>query len=113
MQLLNKDFYHLSAGTIEVKSNTPNNVAFKVTGKSSHDNATSGAVRTPILRCDTMRCEGIRWLTLQQIEGKYTDKANGEYPRPHNEDKHPGPSPVCWTSQLDRIRGPRLSDKPV
>jgi len=54
VQLLNKDFYHLSAGTIEVKSNTPNNVAFKVTGKSSHDNATSGA-----------------------IEGKYTDKANG------------------------------------
>jgi voltage-dependent anion channel protein 2 len=44
IQLLNKDFYHLSAGTIEVKSNTPNNVAFKVTGKSSHDNATSGAV---------------------------------------------------------------------
>ncbi|AEO57021.1 hypothetical protein MYCTH_2302705 [Thermothelomyces thermophilus ATCC 42464] len=52
--LLNKDFYHLSAGTIEVKSNTPNNVAFKVTGKSSHDNATSGT-----------------------IEGKYTDKPNG------------------------------------
>lgn len=52
--LLNKDFYHLSAGTIEVKSNTPNNVAFKVTGKSSHDSATSGA-----------------------IEGKFTDKPNG------------------------------------
>ncbi|KAJ8123078.1 hypothetical protein ONZ43_g887 [Nemania bipapillata] len=45
--LLSKDFYHLSAGTIEVKSNTPNNVAFKVTGKSSHDKATSGAVRLP------------------------------------------------------------------
>ncbi|KAL2157685.1 hypothetical protein VTH06DRAFT_5168 [Thermothelomyces fergusii] len=52
--LLNKDFYHLSSGTIEVKSNTPNNVAFKVTGKSSHDGVTSGA-----------------------IEGKYTDKPNG------------------------------------
>lgn len=52
--LLNKDFYHLSAGTIEVKSNTPNNVAFKVTGKSSHDKATSGA-----------------------IEGKFADKKNG------------------------------------
>ncbi|KAK1771140.1 hypothetical protein QBC33DRAFT_444709 [Phialemonium atrogriseum] len=37
------DFYHLSAGTLEVKSNTPNNVAFKVTGKSSHDKVTSGA----------------------------------------------------------------------
>jgi hypothetical protein len=42
--LLNKDFYHLSSGTIEVKSNTPNNVAFKVTGKSSHEKATSGTV---------------------------------------------------------------------
>jgi len=52
--LLNKDFYHLSAGTLEVKSNTPNNVAFKVTGKSSHDKATTGA-----------------------IEGKYADKPNG------------------------------------
>lgn len=52
--LLNKDFYHLSAGTIEVKSNTPNNVAFKVTGKSSHEKATSGA-----------------------LEGKYTDKELG------------------------------------
>lgn len=52
--LLNKDFYHLSAGTLEVKSNTPNNVAFKVTGKSSHDGATSGV-----------------------IEGKYIDKPLG------------------------------------
>ncbi|KAI1401863.1 eukaryotic porin/Tom40 [Hypoxylon fuscum] len=52
--LLNKDFYHLSAGTIEVKSNTPNNVAFKVTGKSSHEKLTGGA-----------------------IEGKYTDKSLG------------------------------------
>jgi voltage-dependent anion channel protein 2 len=52
--LLNKDFYHLSAGTIEVKSKTPNNVDFKVTGKSSHDKATSGT-----------------------LEGKYSDKPNG------------------------------------
>ena len=43
-QLLNKDFYHLSQTTIEVKSNTPNNVAFKVTGKSSQDKVTSGNV---------------------------------------------------------------------
>ncbi|KAK2003311.1 eukaryotic porin [Colletotrichum falcatum] len=52
--LLNKDFYHLSATTFELKSNTPNNVAFKVTGKSSHEKATAGA-----------------------IEGKYSDKATG------------------------------------
>ncbi|KAI1341360.1 hypothetical protein F5Y15DRAFT_354320 [Xylariaceae sp. FL0016] len=53
--LLNKDFYHLSAATIEVKSNTPNNVGFKVTGKSSHEKATSGA-----------------------LEGKYSDKPLGK-----------------------------------
>ncbi|CAK7211380.1 Mitochondrial porin [Sporothrix curviconia] len=52
--LLNKDFYHLSAGTLEVKSNTPNNVAFKVNGKNSHEKTTQGT-----------------------IEGKYTDKSLG------------------------------------
>ncbi|RDL37817.1 Outer mitochondrial membrane protein porin [Venustampulla echinocandica] len=52
--LLNKDFYHLSAAALEVKSNTPNNVAFKVTGKSTHEGATSGL-----------------------LEAKYTDKATG------------------------------------
>ncbi|KAM3072313.1 Mitochondrial porin [Clarireedia jacksonii] len=52
--LLNKDFYHLSAAALEVKSNTPNNVAFKVNGKSSHDGATSGL-----------------------LEAKFTDKPTG------------------------------------
>jgi voltage-dependent anion channel protein 2 len=52
--LLNKDFYHVSAAAIEVKSNTPNNVAFKVTGKSTHEKGTSGA-----------------------LEGKFSDKASG------------------------------------
>lgn len=52
--LLNKDFYHLSASALEVKSNTPNNVAFKVTGKSTHEGATSGL-----------------------LEAKYTDKPTG------------------------------------
>ncbi|CAK7240687.1 MAG: Mitochondrial porin [Sporothrix thermara] len=55
--LLNRDFYHLSAGTLEVKSNTPNNVAFKVNGKNSHEKSTNGT-----------------------IEGKYTDKSLGTTP---------------------------------
>ncbi|KAH6674633.1 mitochondrial porin-like protein [Halenospora varia] len=54
--LLNKDFYHLSKAALEVKSNTPNNVAFKVTGKSTHEGATSGL-----------------------LEAKYTDKPTGTY----------------------------------
>ncbi|KAJ4265541.1 Mitochondrial porin [Fusarium torreyae] len=41
--LLNKDFYHLSATTFEFKDTAPNGVAFKVTGKSSHEKATSAA----------------------------------------------------------------------
>jgi len=52
--LLSKDFYHTSKGALEVKSNTPNNVAFKVTGKSTHDGSTSALV-----------------------EAKYADKPNG------------------------------------
>jgi hypothetical protein len=46
VQLLNKDFYHLSATTLEFKDTAPNGVAFKVTGKASHEKATSAAVRT-------------------------------------------------------------------
>ncbi|KAF1734390.1 Mitochondrial outer membrane protein porin [Beauveria bassiana] len=41
--LLNKDFYHLAASTFEFKDTAPNGVAFKVTGKSSHDKQTSAA----------------------------------------------------------------------
>lgn len=62
--MLNKDFYHLAAATVEVKSNTPNNVAFKVAGKSSHEKATSGAVRIssgPISFVKTMRHNQLRW----------------------------------------------------
>ncbi|KAH8592722.1 mitochondrial porin-like protein [Bisporella sp. PMI_857] len=56
--LLNKDFYHASSAALEVKSNTPNNVAFKVTGKSTHEGNTSGL-----------------------LEAKYTDKPSGKYCR--------------------------------
>jgi voltage-dependent anion channel protein 2 len=52
--LLTKDFYHASSAALEVKSNTPNNVAFKVTGKSTHEGSTSGL-----------------------LEAKYTDKPSG------------------------------------
>lgn len=52
--LLNKEFYHVSQTAFEVKSNTPNNVAFKVTGKSSHEGSQQGT-----------------------MESKYSDKAMG------------------------------------
>ncbi|KAH8840371.1 hypothetical protein MCOR27_001245 [Pyricularia oryzae] len=52
--LLTREFYHLAAGTLEVKSKTPNNVDFKVKGKSTHEGATSGS-----------------------LEGKFADKSLG------------------------------------
>ncbi|KAH7011796.1 eukaryotic porin/Tom40 [Ilyonectria destructans] len=69
--LLNKDFYHLSATTFEFKDTAPNGVAFKVTGKSSHEKATSAA-----------------------IEGKYTDKPTGTAsPSSHSSSSSASPSP--------------------
>ncbi|KAF7535261.1 hypothetical protein G7Z17_g13232 [Cylindrodendrum hubeiense] len=69
--LLNKDFYHLSATTFEFKDTAPNGVAFKVTGKSSHEKATSAA-----------------------IEGKYTDKPTGTAsPSSPSSSSSPSPSP--------------------
>ncbi|KAM0279260.1 hypothetical protein ACHAQH_004717 [Verticillium albo-atrum] len=75
--LLNKDFYHLSAATLEVKSNTPNNVAFKVTGKTSHEKATAGA-----------------------IEGKYSEKASGTA-KPSKKKKPPKAIGVHRIRRLD------------
>ncbi|KAF3021427.1 hypothetical protein E8E14_005445 [Neopestalotiopsis sp. 37M] len=105
--LLNKDFYHLSAGTIEVKSNTPNNVAFKVTGKSSHDKHTAGA-----------------------LEGKYSDKSLGKSPTttngPSSSTAHSDPSkdripghkrsrkkPTSFSVSLARINAPGSRDYPL
>merc|ERR1711939_350681 len=52
--LLSKDFYHLNATTFELKSPTPSNVGFKVTGKSTHEGSNSGL-----------------------LEAKYADKPSG------------------------------------
>ncbi|KAL9943329.1 hypothetical protein D7B24_005130 [Verticillium nonalfalfae] len=76
--LLNKDFYHLSAATLEVKSNTPNNVAFKVTGKTSHEKATAGA-----------------------IEGKYSEKASGTAKPPRKKKPPKGTTGVHRIRRLD------------
>ncbi|TQV93990.1 hypothetical protein V2A60_003859 [Cordyceps javanica] len=82
--LLNKDFYHLSASTFEFKDTAPNGVAFKVTGKSSHDKQTSAAVSLdvpchPMQISISMRQPGAKLTNpaLFQIEGKYTDKPTG------------------------------------
>lgn len=52
--LLTKDFYHVAAATLEVKTKAPTGVNFTFKGKSAHDNALAGS-----------------------IEGKYADRPSG------------------------------------
>ncbi|GFF37576.1 mitochondrial outer membrane protein porin [Aspergillus udagawae] len=42
--LLNKDFYHTSAASLEVKSKAPNGVTFNVKGKSAHEGPIAGSL---------------------------------------------------------------------
>ncbi|KAF7719123.1 Mitochondrial outer membrane protein porin [Penicillium ucsense] len=55
--LLNKDFYHASPASLEVKSKAPNGVTFTVKGKSSHEGSIAG-----------------------QLEAKYVDAPTGKGP---------------------------------
>ncbi|KAA8649149.1 hypothetical protein EYZ11_006057 [Aspergillus tanneri] len=55
--LLNKDFYHTSAASLEVKSKAPNGVTFNVKGKSAHEGPIAGT-----------------------LEAKYVDKPTGKGP---------------------------------
>ncbi|KAL4740335.1 eukaryotic porin/Tom40 [Aspergillus similis] len=57
--LLNKDFYHGSAASLEVKSKAPNGVTFNVKGKSAHEGPIAGS-----------------------LEAKYVDAPTGK--RPHD-----------------------------
>jgi len=68
--LLNKDFYHLSATALEVKSNTPNNVAFKVTGKSTHEGSTSGLLEAKYTDKPTGLTVTQSWNTLNALDTK-------------------------------------------
>ncbi|OJJ87084.1 porin [Aspergillus glaucus CBS 516.65] len=55
--LLNKDFYHVSPASLEVKSKAPNGVTFNVKGKSAHEGPIAGS-----------------------LEAKYVDKPTGKRP---------------------------------
>ncbi|CEL02623.1 Putative Outer mitochondrial membrane protein porin [Aspergillus calidoustus] len=66
--LLNKDFYHTSAASLEVKSKAPNGVTFNVKGKSAHDGPIAGS-----------------------LEAKYVDAPTGK--RPHDDRKRKPPDP--------------------
>ncbi|RCI12682.1 hypothetical protein L249_1003 [Ophiocordyceps polyrhachis-furcata BCC 54312] len=79
--LLNKDFYHLSATTFEFKDTAPNGVAFKIVGKSSHDKVTSAAVsKRTYARVGSLNVT-LTPISFLQIEGKYVDKPTGIDPQ--------------------------------
>ncbi|KAF4977858.1 hypothetical protein FZEAL_5702 [Fusarium zealandicum] len=91
--LLNKDFYHLSATTFEFKDTAPNGVAFKVTGKSSHEKATSAATPNDPIDC---------------IEGKYNDKPTGTKSPSQFSSSSSSPSPSPPPIPKPRRRKPNL-----
>ncbi|KAL8797334.1 MAG: hypothetical protein Q9195_000488 [Heterodermia aff. obscurata] len=42
--ILNRDFYHVSAASLDIKSKAPNGVTFNVKGKSSHEGKNAGSM---------------------------------------------------------------------
>ncbi|OJD12280.1 mitochondrial outer membrane protein porin [Emergomyces pasteurianus Ep9510] len=51
--LLNKDFYHTSPASLEVKSKAPNGVTFNVKGKSAHEGPINGSLEAKYLDAPT------------------------------------------------------------
>ncbi|KAL4798844.1 eukaryotic porin/Tom40 [Aspergillus venezuelensis] len=51
--LLNKDFYHGSAASLEVKSKAPNGVTFNVKGKSAHEGPIAGSLEAKYVDAPT------------------------------------------------------------
>ncbi|OJJ44745.1 hypothetical protein ASPZODRAFT_18316 [Penicilliopsis zonata CBS 506.65] len=51
--LLNKDFYHTSAASLEVKSKAPNGVTFNVKGKSAHEGPIAGSLEAKYVDAPT------------------------------------------------------------
>ncbi|KAL2355681.1 eukaryotic porin/Tom40 [Cryomyces antarcticus] len=69
--LLNKDFYHVTAATLDVKLKTPNGVNLNVKGKQGFDGATSGSVEGKY----TVQPQGITitqgWTTTNNLDTKF------------------------------------------
>ncbi|KAB8239845.1 porin [Aspergillus alliaceus] len=59
--LLNKDFYHTSAASLEVKSKAPNGVTFNVKGKNAHEGPIAGSVSLTLTQA---------WTTANALDTK-------------------------------------------
>ncbi|KAI9892254.1 MAG: Mitochondrial porin [Vezdaea aestivalis] len=68
--LLNKDFYHLAAGTLEVKSKAANGVNFNVKGRSTHDGASSGSLEGKYVDSSSGLTITQAWTTLNALDTK-------------------------------------------
>jgi len=68
--LLNKDFYHTAAATLEVKSKAPNGVSFNVKGRSSHEGATGGQIEAKYADAPTGLTLTQAWTTLNSLDTK-------------------------------------------
>ncbi|KAF7585916.1 hypothetical protein BBP40_009862 [Aspergillus hancockii] len=75
--LLNKDFYHTSAASLEVKSKAPNGVTFNVKGKNAHEGPIAGS-----------------------LEAKYVDKPTGKGPKNRGRPFQKPPDPNCTEPRL-------------
>ncbi|KAI9814998.1 MAG: Mitochondrial porin [Pycnora praestabilis] len=68
--LLNKDFYHTAAATLEVKSKAPNGVSFNVKGKSAHEGSTAGSIEAKYSDLPSGLALTQAWTTSNSLDTK-------------------------------------------
>ncbi|KZF25688.1 outer mitochondrial membrane protein porin [Xylona heveae TC161] len=68
--LLNKDFYHTSAATLEVKSKAPNGVSFNVKGRSAHEGPIGGQIEAKYADAPSGLTLTQAWTTLNSLDTK-------------------------------------------
>ncbi|KAL2001873.1 hypothetical protein VTN02DRAFT_1085 [Thermoascus thermophilus] len=68
--LLNKDFYHTSPASLEVKSKAPNGVTFTVKGKSAHEGPIAGSLEARYVDAPIGLTLTQAWTTANALDTK-------------------------------------------
>ncbi|EZF22395.1 hypothetical protein H112_04826 [Trichophyton rubrum D6] len=68
--LLNKDFYHTSPASLEVKSKAPNGVTFNVKGKSAHEGSIAGSLEAKYVDAPSGLTLTQMWTTGNALDTK-------------------------------------------
>ncbi|KAI4092905.1 MAG: hypothetical protein LQ339_007801 [Xanthoria mediterranea] len=68
--LINRDFYHIAAADLEVKSKAPNGVIFNVKGKSSHEGSTTGSIEGKYVNAPSGLTVTQAWTTTNVLNTK-------------------------------------------